>query len=58
MITEKQYLKSKKIIAEYEIQQFNKTSIITYDCKINRDPNKCTVNLYTEKGCKGCYYTK
>ncbi len=49
---------AKNIIKRYESEQLNKSIVISSICSLNRDPNECSVNLYTENGCKTCRYFK
>lgn len=54
MITKEQYIEAKKIIKLYETEQLNKPIVISSICKSNRDPNDCSINLYTTNGCSTC----
>ena len=38
--------------------KLHQPTVISSVCELNREPNECSVNLYTEKGCKTCYYFK
>lgn len=58
MITKEQYKEAQKLIKCYETEQLNKPIIISSVCGMNREPNECSVNLHTEKGCKTCRYFK
>ena len=51
MITKEQYIEAKKVVKRYEVEQLNKPIVISSVCSLNREPNECSVNLYTEKGC-------
>jgi hypothetical protein len=58
MITEQQFLEAKDIIQSYKNQQLQKMVIQSDICNLNRIPNDCSVNLYTQAGCKTCRYYK
>lgn len=58
MITKEQYKEAQKIIKDYEAQQVNRPVVVNSVCEMNRKPDECSVNLYTQSGCKGCYYFK
>jgi len=58
MITKEEYREAKRVIKEYETEQSNKPVIVSSVCSVNREPSECSVNLYTENGCKTCRYFK
>jgi hypothetical protein len=47
MITKEQYKEAKKVIKDYEAEQLNKVIVISSVCGLNREPNECSVNLYS-----------
>ncbi len=46
------------VLKDKEAQELNEARIANSVCKMNREPNECSVNLYTENGCKTCHYFK
>lgn len=59
MITKKEYIDAIKIVRTYEKEQKelqDPTLIKDFSdvCSINRNPDECSINLFTKLGCSTC----